>query len=66
MTDSPTSRLESPLSRGVSRGKIDAGLRQFMLSIYNYMGFGLVISGAVAYVAAESGVYAWLVKTPVL
>jgi len=66
MTDSPTSRLESPPSMGVSRGKIDAGLRQFMLSVYNYMGFGLAISGTVAYVAAEAGIYAWVVKTPVL
>lgn len=66
MTDSPTSRLDSPLSVGVSHREIDAGLRQFMLSVYTYMGFGLAISGTVAYVAAAAGVYAWLVKTPAL
>jgi uncharacterized protein len=46
--------------------EIDAGLRQFLLSVYNYMGSGLVLTGLVAYGAAETGLYAWLVETPVL
>jgi len=49
-----------------SRAEVDVGLRQFLLSVYNYMGLGLALTGAVAYVAAESGLYASLVKTPLL
>lgn len=46
--------------------EIDAGLRQFLLSVYNYMGAGLVLTGVVAYGAAETGLYASLVQTPLL
>ena len=45
---------------------IDVGLRQFLLSVYNYMGSGLALTGIVAYAAAESGVYGSLVKMPLL
>ncbi len=41
----------------------DAGLRSYMLSIYNYMGAALVITGIVAMLASNSqamGVYFWL------
>lgn len=48
------------------RAEIDAGLRQFLLSVYNYMGAGLVLTGLVAYGAAETGLYASLVQTPLL
>ena len=48
------------------QAETDAGLRQFLLSVYNYMGSGLVLTGLVAYVTAESGLYASLVQTPVL
>ena len=46
--------------------EIDAGLRQFMLNVYNYMAIGLALTGAVAYSAAETGLYTSLVATPVL
>jgi uncharacterized protein len=36
---------------------IDAGLRQYMLSVYNYMAGGLALTGVVAYAAAASGFY---------
>ena len=36
---------------------IDAGLRQYMLRIYNYMAGGLALTGVVAYAAAASGFY---------
>ena len=49
-----------------SRAEIDAGLRQFLLSVYNYMASGLALTGLVAYGAAETGLYASLVKTPLL
>jgi hypothetical protein len=48
------------------RVEIDAGLRQFLLSVYNYMGSGLVLTGLVACGAAETGLYASLVQTPFL
>ena len=55
--------LSSPKS---SPAEIDAGLRHFLLSVYNYMGSGLVLTGLVSYGAAETGLYARLVKTPAL
>jgi FtsH-binding integral membrane protein len=48
------------------RADIDAGLRQFLLNVYNFMGLGLALTGAVAYAAAQSGLYASLVRTPLL
>ena len=66
MTNNPASRLVEPLSTKLSQAGIDIGLRQFLLSVYNYMGWGLALTGLVAYVAAKSGLYASLVKTPVL
>jgi FtsH-binding integral membrane protein len=66
MPNNSASRLTGSLSTQISRAEIDAGLRQFMLSVYNYMGSGLALTGVVAYVAAESGFYASLVKTPLL
>src|ERR1700737_4834026 len=59
-------RLAEPLSTKLSRAEIDIGLRQYLLSVYNYMGSGLAVSGLIAYVAAESGFYATLVQTPLL
>jgi uncharacterized protein len=43
-----------------------AGLRQFMISVYNYMASGLALTGIVAYGAAETGLYASLIDTPML
>ena len=45
---------------------IDAGLREYMLRVYNYMASGLALTGIVAYVAAESGFYASIAKTPLI
>jgi len=42
---------------------IDVGLRQYMLRVYNYMGAGLALTGAVAYVASL-GFYQSIVGTP--
>jgi hypothetical protein len=44
--------------------RIDAGLRQYMLGIYNYMAAGLALTGIVAYVAATSGLYQAIFGTP--
>ena len=43
---------------------IDAGLRDYMLRIYNYMASGLALTGIVAYVAAASGFYVSIAHTP--
>jgi uncharacterized protein len=50
----------------MSQAAIDAGLRQFMISVYNYMASGLALTGIVAYGAAETGLYASLINTPML
>ena len=54
------------VARATSNAEIDVGLRQFLISVYNYMGFGLALTGLVAYAAAESGLYATLAQTPLL
>jgi uncharacterized protein len=46
---------ERPVSAPVvDQAQIDAGLRQYMLSIYNYMAAGLAITGVVAFAVASS------------
>src|SRR5713226_2516228 len=45
---------------------IDVGLRDYMLRIYNYMASGLALTGIVAYVAAYSGFYAAIARTPLV
>jgi len=50
----------------MSQAAINAGLRQFMISVYNYMASGLALTGIVAYGAAETGLYASLIDTPML
>jgi FtsH-binding integral membrane protein len=45
---------------------IDVGLRDYMLRVYNYMASGLALTGIVAYVAAYSGFYESIAKTPLI
>ena len=66
MTNNPASPSTEPLSAKISRAEIDIGLRRFMLGVYNYMASGLALTGIVAYIAAESGLYASLVEMPLL
>jgi FtsH-binding integral membrane protein len=66
MTDDHATHVTELSSPKPLQAEIDAGLRQFLLSVYNYMGSGLVLTGLVAYGAAETGLYASLVQTPVL
>lgn len=66
MSNDHTSHMAEPLSTRTLHAEIDVGLRQFLLSIYNYMASGLALTGLVAYGAAESGLYASLVQTPIL
>ena len=45
-------------ARAGSALAIDEGLRSYMLRVYNYMGLGLVITGLVAFFAAQAAVTA--------
>jgi uncharacterized protein len=65
MTNPPPRSTEMVTAR-MSQAAIDAGLRQFMISVYNYMASGLALTGIVAYGAAETGLYASLIDTPIL
>jgi FtsH-binding integral membrane protein len=42
----------------------DAGLRSYMLSVYNYMASGVLLTGIVALLFAESGMAAQVLSTP--
>jgi uncharacterized protein len=66
MANNPASRLGEPLTTKFAPAEIDAGLRQFLLSVYNYMALGLSLTGLIAYAAAESGLYASLAQMPLL
>src|SRR5258706_548275 len=62
----PAPRSTEIVTARMSQAAIDAGLRQFMISVYNYMASGLSLTGIVAYAAAETGLYASLIDTRVL
>lgn len=61
--DSWGSTRATPPSIGIP---IDAGLRAYMLRVYNYMAGGLALTGAVAYAAAASGFYQAIAATPII
>jgi uncharacterized protein len=48
----------------VPQAEVDAGLRAFMLRVYNYMAGGLALTGVVAYAAAASGLYVSIAGSP--
>ncbi|HEU0216257.1 MAG TPA: Bax inhibitor-1/YccA family protein [Stellaceae bacterium] len=45
---------------------IDVGLRDYMLRIYNYMASALALTGIVAYVFAQSGMFMAIAHTPLI
>jgi FtsH-binding integral membrane protein len=49
---------------GVPRAARDAGLRSYMLSVYNYMASGVLLTGIVALLFANSGLAAQVLATP--
>ena len=51
-----TSRIDPAISVGVPRAARDAGLRSYMLSVYNYMASGVLLTGIVALALAATGV----------
>ena len=42
-----TSRIDPAISVGVPRAARDAGLRTYMLKVYNYMASGVLLTGIV-------------------
>jgi FtsH-binding integral membrane protein len=53
-------------ARPAAWADVDTGLRQYMLRVYNYMGAGLALTGLVAYVAAASGFYQAIYRSPIM
>jgi uncharacterized protein len=49
---------------GIGHPAIDAGLRRYMLSVYNYMAVGLGLTGLVAFIASATGFYQQIAGTP--
>ena len=56
----------SALDLGVNRQgvAVDAGLRSYMLSVYNYMASGVLLTGIVALLFARSGAAADVLAGP--
>lgn len=50
----PKVQLGSLRAAGGARTDVDEGLRAYMLKVYNYMGLGLALSGAVAFYVSTS------------
>jgi hypothetical protein len=53
-------------SAGLHSTAIDAGLRRYMLSVYNYMAVGLGLTGLVAAIAVGTGFYQQIAATPLI
>jgi uncharacterized protein len=63
-TDANSSR-PLPIA-GTGSAIIDAGLRRYMLSVYNYMAAALGVTGLVAYGAVATGFYQQIAATPLI
>jgi uncharacterized protein len=59
-----TSGFDPAVSVGVPRAARDAGLRSYMLKVYNYMASGVLLTGIVAMLFASSGLAAQVLATP--
>ena len=59
-----TTGVNTAATVGVPRAARDAGLRSYMLSVYNYMASGVLLTGIVALLFAESGLAAQVLVTP--
>ena len=62
--DPRTTGLDPAIAVGVPRAARDAGLRSYMLSVYNYMASGVLLTGIVALLFANSGMAAQVMATP--
>ena len=59
-----TTRIDPAISVGVPRAARDVGLRSYMLKVYNYMASGVLLTGIVALLFANSGFAAQVMTTP--
>ncbi|HUG45077.1 MAG TPA: Bax inhibitor-1/YccA family protein [Sphingomicrobium sp.] len=59
-----TSGYDPAVSVSVPRAARDAGLRSYMLSVYNYMASGVLLTGIVALLFYNSGLAAQVMQTP--
>ncbi|WP_265571163.1 Bax inhibitor-1/YccA family protein [Sphingomicrobium nitratireducens] len=59
-----TQGFDPAVSVGVPRAARDAGLRSYMLKVYNYMASGVLLTGIVAMLFASSGMAAQVMVTP--
>ncbi len=62
--DPRTTGVDPAIAVGVPRAARDAGLRSYMLSVYNYMASGVLLTGIVALLFASSGVAEQVFATP--
>ncbi|HEU0309638.1 MAG TPA: Bax inhibitor-1/YccA family protein, partial [Sphingomicrobium sp.] len=62
--DPRTTATARPSSVGARGAEVDAGLRSYMLSVYNYMASGVLLTGIVAMLFASSGFAAQVMATP--
>lgn len=62
--DPRTTAATAAASAGASADVRDAGLRSYMLSVYNYMASGVLLTGIVAMLFANSGLAAQVLSTP--
>ena len=62
--DPRTTGVDPAIAVGVPRAARDAGLRSYMLSVYNYMASGVLLTGIVALLFANSGMAAQVMATP--
>jgi len=60
----PRTTGASTATVGVPRAARDAGLRSYMLSVYNYMASGVLLTGIVALLFARSGLAEQVLLTP--
>jgi len=65
-SDPRTTTASPAVSVGVPRAARDAGLRSYMLSVYNLMASGVLLTGIVALGLAATGVAAALFSHPIL
>ncbi|HEV2567821.1 Bax inhibitor-1/YccA family protein [Sphingomonas sp.] len=60
----PRATVSAPSSVGTRQATYDAGLRSYMLSVYNYMASGVLLTGIVALAFASSGLAQQVLATP--
>ena len=63
-SDPRTTAAPRPAAVGTREAAFDAGLRSYMLSVYNYMASGVLLTGIVAMLFANSGMAEQVLTTP--